>query len=371
MKFIDLDSQYRDLKSRIDERILAVLDSGQYVLGPAVGELEQMLADYVGVKHVIGCANGTDALTLSLLAHGVGPGDGVFVPTFTFFATAESVRLVGATPIFVDIDEATYNIDCDGLESAIGCYQAEGKLNLRGIIPVDLFGLPADYGRLEAIAKQHDLFIVEDGAQGFGATFDGRRVCSFGDIATTSFFPAKPLGAYGDGGAVFTNDDALAEKLRSLHVHGQAANKYDNQYIGLNSRLDTIQAAVLIEKLGVFDDELVRRNEAAAAYTERLSEHFITPVVPDGYTCCWAQYTVRAKEGDRASYQEKLQAAGIPSAVYYKTPMHQQPVFADMGYGKGSLPVSEKLSHEVFSLPMHPYLDEATIDRITSTLTQG
>jgi len=292
----------------------------------------------------------------------------VFVPTFTFFATAESVRLVGATPIFVDVDESTYNIDCDGLEDAIHCYKAAGKLNLRGIIPVDLFGLPADYKRLNDIAGRHDLFILEDGAQGFGATLDGQRVCAFGDIATTSFFPAKPLGCYGDGGAVFTNSDALAEKVRSLHVHGQAADKYENQYIGLNSRLDTIQAAVLIEKLAVFDDELERRNKAAAAYSERLGDDFVVPVVPDGYSCCWAQYTIWSKDGERQHFQDKLKQAGIPSAVYYRKPLHLQSVFDDMSYKVGSLPVSEALSHKVFSLPMHPFLDEETIDTITAAL---
>ncbi len=368
MKFIDLDAQYRQLKPRIDERIHAVLDHGQYVLGPEVRELESRLAEYVGVKHVIGCANGTDALTLSLMALGIGPGDGVFVPSFTFFATAESVRLVGATPIFVDIDEATYNIDCDALEEAIHCHDTAGELRLRGVIPVDLFGLPADYGRIDEIAARHELFVLEDGAQGFGATFDGKRVCAFGDIATTSFFPAKPLGCYGDGGAVFTNDDALAEKLRSLHVHGQSVDKYENQYIGLNSRLDSIQAAVLLEKLAVFDDELERRNKAAAAYSERLADDFVVPVVPDGYTCCWAQYTIRARDGERADFQERLKEAGIPSAVYYRIPLHLQSVFADSGYKPGSLPVSEELSHKVFSLPMHPFLSEETIDSITDAL---
>lgn len=368
MKFIDLDSQYQSLKTRIDERIHAVLDHGQYVLGPEVRELEEKLADYVGVRHVIGCANGTDALTLSLMALGVGPGDGVFVPTFTFFATAESVRLVGATPIFIDVDESTYNIDCAGLEDAIGCYKAAGDLNLRGIVPVDLFGLPADYAKLDEIAKRHDLFILEDGAQGFGATFDGRRVCGFGDIATTSFFPAKPLGCYGDGGAVFTNDDELAAKVRSLHVHGQAVDKYENQYIGLNSRLDTLQAAVLLEKLAVFDDELDRRNKAAAAYSERLQDDFVVPVVPDGYSCCWAQYTIWAKDGERQDFQDRLKAAGIPSAVYYRKPLHLQSVFDAMSYKTGSLPVSESLSHKVFSLPMHPYLTEESIDTITAAL---
>lgn len=371
MKFIDLDAQYRQLKPKIDERIHAVLDHGQYILGPEVRELEKELADYVGVKHVIGCANGTDALTLSLLALGIGPGDGVFVPSFTFFATAESVRLVGATPIFVDIDRATYNLDCDALEQAIHCHQSVGELKLCGVIPVDLFGLPADYGRIGEIAAQNDLFVLEDGAQGFGATFDGKRVCAFGDIATTSFFPAKPLGCYGDGGAVFTNDDQLAEKVRSLHVHGQSVDKYENQYIGLNSRLDSIQAAVLLEKLKVFDDELVRRNEAAAMYTERLKEDFVVPVVPEGYSCCWAQYTIWPKEGTRGEYQALLKEAGIPSAVYYRIPLHLQSVFADSGYKPGSLPVCEELAHKVFSLPMHPFLDEATIDRVTKALTEG
>jgi len=370
MNFIDLESQYQKLKPRIDERIHAVLDHGKYVLGPEVGELERALAEYVGVQHVIGVANGTDALTLSLMALGVGPGDAVFVPTFTFFATAESVRLVGATPIFVDVDESTYNIDCEGLEHAIDCHKTAGKLQLRGIIPVDLFGLPADYDNLDDIAARHDLFIIEDGAQGFGATFDGRRVCSFGDIATTSFFPAKPLGCYGDGGAVFTNDDALAGKLRSLHVHGQSVDKYENQYIGLNSRLDSIQAAVLLEKLTVFDDELVGRNNAAAAYAERLGDDFVVPIVPDGYSCCWAQYTIRPKQGERQMYQDRLKKAGIPTAVYYRIPLHLQSVFEDSGYKPGSLPVSERLSHDVFSLPMHPYLTEEIIDTVSATLTQ-
>lgn len=354
MQFIDLESQYKLLKTKIDTRIHNVLDHGKYIMGPEVFELEEKLAEYVGVKHVITCANGTDALTLAMMVLNIEEGDAVFCPTFTFFATAETVAFANATPVFVDSDEATFNICSKDLEKQIQKVIAEGKLKPKAVISVDLFGLPANYEELQAIADKYDLKVIEDAAQGFGGSINGKMAGAFGDIATTSFFPAKPLGCYGDGGAVFTNNDEYADLLRSYRVHGKGTDKYDNVRIGVNSRLDTIQAAILLEKLAVFPQELINRNKAADSYKESLPSHLVIPEVPEGYVSSWAQYTVRSeqREQDMKVYQEQ----GIPTMVYYRTCMHQQTAFSHLGYQIGDFPVAEKLSKQVYSLPIHGYM---------------
>lgn len=354
MKFIDLEAQYQHLKVRIDKRIQQVLDHGQYIMGPEVKELEDELAEYVGVKHAITCANGTDALTLALMALNIGEGDAVFVPTFTFFASAEAVAFAGATPVFVDSDPNTFNICPSDLEKRIQEEFEKGRLKLKAIMGVDLFGLPANYPEIQKIADNFGLKIVEDAAQGFGGSINGRRAGSFGDIATTSFFPAKPLGCYGDGGAVFTDNDEYAELVKSYRVHGKGRDKYDNVRIGMNSRLDTIQAAILLEKLAEFPSELVSRNKVANNYSDELKDKFQIPIVPEGYTSSWAQYTLVSAERDivMASYKDK----GIPTVVYYGRCMHQQAAFSSLGYSDEDFPVASRLAIQVFSLPMHPYL---------------
>ena len=359
MQFIDLAAQYQHLKTKIDKRIQTVLEHGQYIMGPEVKELEQNLADFVGVKHAITCANGTDALTLSLMALEVGEGDAVFCPTFTFFATAETIAFEKATPVFVDSNPDTFNICPQDLEKRILAVLAQGKLKPKAIIAVDLFGLPAEYEKLEALAKKYDLKLIEDAAQGFGGSITNangqvRKAGAFGDIATTSFFPAKPLGCYGDGGAIFTNDDDYAELIRSYRVHGKGKDKYDNVRIGMNSRLDTLQAAILLEKLAEFPTELENRNKAAQQYTHELSSTYKTPRVPKGYVSSWAQYTLQSD--DRDSAMAKYKAQGIPTVIYYGTCMHEQTAFADLGHKLGDFPIAEKLARSVFSLPMHGYL---------------
>tara|TARA_B110000196_G_C21141784_1_gene664233 strand:+ start:623 stop:1687 length:1065 start_codon:yes stop_codon:yes gene_type:complete len=354
MQFIDLAAQYKHLKTKIDKRIQDVLDHGKYIMGPEVQELEEKLADYVGVKHAITCANGTDALTLAMMVLDIKLGDAVFCPTFTFFATAEVIAYEGATPVFVDSDEATFNICPIDLEKRIQATIAEGKLIPKAIIAVDLFGLPANYPEIQKIADKYNLKLVEDAAQGFGGSINGKKAGSFGDIATTSFFPAKPLGCYGDGGAVFTNNDEYAELIKSYRVHGKGSDKYDNVRIGMNSRLDTIQAAVLLEKLAEFPTELIARNAAAANYEKNLATTFRTPVVPEGYLSSWAQYTLVSDERDAAMAKYKEQ--GIPTMIYYGTCMHQQSAFKGLEYQPGNFPTAEKLAKTVFSLPMHGYL---------------
>jgi len=354
MQFIDLQAQYKHLQDKIDARIRTVLEHGKYIMGPEVQELERQLAEYVGVKHVITCANGTDALQLTMMAFDIKAGDAVFCPTFTFFATAEVAAFAGATPVFVDSDEATFNICPQDLERQIEKVIAEGLLTPKAIIAVDLFGLPANYPELERIAKKFGLKLIEDAAQGFGGEINGQKAGSFGDIATTSFFPAKPLGCYGDGGALFTNDDDLAELLRSYRVHGKGSDKYDNVRIGMNSRLDTIQAAILLEKLAEFPTELVKRNKAAEKYTAELSVRFNTPHVPAGYLSSWAQYTL--VDENRDTIMAEYKAQGVPTMIYYGTCMHEQTAFNYLGYQAGDFPVAEKLARQVFSLPMHPYL---------------
>ncbi|QYK14253.1 DegT/DnrJ/EryC1/StrS family aminotransferase [Shewanella rhizosphaerae] len=354
MQFIDLEAQYLHLKDKINARIQKVLDHGQYIMGPEVQELEQKLAEYVGVKHAITCANGTDALTLAMMVLGIKEGDAVFCPTFTFFATAEVIAYEGATPVFVDSDADTFNICPIDLEKRIQKVIEDGVLTPKAIIAVDLFGLPANYPEIEKVAKKYSLKLVEDAAQGFGGSIKGKRAGSFGDMATTSFFPAKPLGCYGDGGAVFTNNDEYAELIKSYRVHGKGHDKYDNVRIGMNSRLDTIQAAILIEKLAEFPIELINRNRAAKCYELELSPMYVTPKVPQHYVSSWAQYTLMSGERDTvmAAYKDK----GIPTFVYYKTCMHQQTAFEYLNYKVGDFPVAERLAKQVFSLPMHGYL---------------
>ena len=362
MQFIDLKAQYGRIEQNVNARIQAVLEHGKYIMGPEVSELEERLANYVGVKHCVSCANGTDALQLALMAKGIGPGDLVFTTSFTFFATAEVIALVGATPVFVDIEEDTYNICPKSLEAAVKSYKNSDLGSPKAIIAVDLFGLPANYPEIERIASESDLFVIEDGAQGFGGEINGRKACSFGNVATTSFFPAKPLGCYGDGGALFTNDDELVDTLKSLRVHGKGTDKYDNIRIGVNSRLDTIQAAILLEKLAVFPKEVELRNEVAKAYNSGLPEGFILPHVPEGYLSSWAQYTIRHQSLPREELMAKAKKAGIPTAVYYPKGIHQSGAFADLP--TVSLPVTEKVQKEVFSLPMHPYLELRDQDAI-------
>jgi dTDP-4-amino-4,6-dideoxygalactose transaminase len=334
-------------------------------MGPEIDELEHQLAAYCGVNHAISCGSGTDALMLALLAYGVGPGDAVFVPAFTFVATAEPVALFGAVPFFVDVDRNTFNLDPESL--AIAVVEArEMGLKPRGVIPVDLFGLSADYDAIAAIADEQGLFVISDTAQGFGGSRDGCRAGTFGDIAATSFFPAKPLGCYGDGGAVFTDDDTLAAVMRSIRVHGQGSDKYDNVRLGINGRLDTIQAAVLIEKLAIFDDELAARAAIAQRYGNALHNHVTVPQLPAGCSSAWAQYTVLLDNRDRVAAE--LKGQGIPTAIYYPIPLNRQTGYRDYPTATGQAPVSEWLSERALSLPMHPYLDEATQGRICAAL---
>jgi dTDP-4-amino-4,6-dideoxygalactose transaminase len=375
MQFRDLAKQYQVLKNDIDQAMLSVASGAHYIMGPQVKELELQLADYVGVKHCLTCANGTDALTLALKAWGVGPGDAVFVPDFTFFASAEVVALEGATPIFVDVDDITFNIDVVSLEKAISQTLADGKLTPKVIVAVDLFGLPANYPAVKAIAQKYGLLILEDGAQGFGGSINGKRSCSFGDISTTSFFPAKPLGCYGDGGAVFTDNDEWAQLMNSYRVHGKGTDKYDNVRIGMNSRLDTLQAAILQVKLRAFDGEVEQVNLAARRYAELLKDKVKTPVIPEGFGSSWAQYTIQLpSEEQRNRLQAALKEAGIPSMVYYPKPMHAQTAFNHAQCTVHNLQlacddyVANRLCATVLSLPMHPYLEAADIEHVCSIL---
>jgi len=359
--FIDLQAQRRRLGDSVDRAIAKVLDHGHYIMGPEVALFEKALGDFCGARHVVGCGNGTDALHLVLLAEGIGPGDAVFVPAFTFVATAEMAPLVGATPVFVDVDETSFNIDPASLEVAIRTARDAG-LKPRMVIAVDLFGQPADYAAISRIADSHGLTVVADAAQAFGASLGAAKVGTLAKYTTTSFFPAKPLGCYGDGGAVFTDDDNAAALLRSLRIHGKGMDKYDNVRIGLNSRLDTLQAAILLEKLAIFPDEIVARNRVADRYAEGLGDAVAVPKVIEGAVSTWAQYTIR--HADRDGLAARLKEKGVPSAVYYPIPMHRQTGYHAYPVAGGSLPVSDRLSREVISLPMHPYLDPATQDRI-------
>jgi dTDP-4-amino-4,6-dideoxygalactose transaminase len=361
--FIDLGAQRRRLGRSVDEAVLRVIDHGAYIMGPEVAQLEAELAACCGAGHAITCASGTDALALVLMAKGVKSGDAVFCPAFTFAATAEVVAWLGATPVFVDVHARTFNIDPASLKSAIGIAKG-GGLNPAGVIVVDLFGQPADYDSIEPVVTREGLWLLCDAAQSFGATYRGRRVGSIGIATATSFFPAKPLGCYGDGGAVFTDDDALADILRSLRIHGQGADKYDNARVGMNGRMDTIQAAVLIEKLKIFPDEIVARDGVARRYNEAFSEIAIVPEIMNGASSVWAQYTLRLPGIDRGAFQASLMEAGIPTAVYYAKPLHRQTAYKRFPTADGGLPVSDRLATEVVSLPMHPYLTVEVQDRI-------
>jgi len=368
MQFIDLKAQYVRLRDDIDERIRSVLEAQAFIQGPEVRHLESALSEFCGARRVVTCANGTDALQLALMALDIGPGDAVFVPSFTYTATAEVILLLGARPVFVDSDPDTFNIDFESAEAAIDRVRKEGVFRPAALLTVDLFGMPVNYDRARALADQHGLYFISDAAQGFGATYKGRRVgASMADITTTSFFPAKPLGCYGDGGAVFTDNETWADTIRSICLHGKGHEKYDVVRIGVNSRLDTLQAAILLPKLAIFAEELEQRHNVAERYVERLSGKVATPVMPgDQDRFAWAQFTV--KVDDRDLVQSRLKAAGVPSNVYYPRPMHLQPAYVEYGQGEGSLPVAEMLSQVVLSLPMHPYLSEDEIDRVSSAL---
>jgi UDP-2-acetamido-2-deoxy-ribo-hexuluronate aminotransferase len=405
MQFIDLFAQQSRIKDKIDANIQTVLSHGKYIMGPEVAELEQRLAGYVGCKHAVGCASGTDALLMALMAMNVGPGDAVFTSPFTFIATAEVIQLLGATPVFVDIDKETFNMDPNKLESAIKAVQSNNPsihplpkqpisakrgakidssvlgfdirisdLNPRCIIPVDLFGVPADYGHIDAVAEQYGLLVIEDAAQSFGAEMNGKKACSFGHIAATSFFPAKPLGCYGDGGMCFTGDDALAGILQSIRVHGKGNHKYDNARIGINGRLDTIQAAILLAKFDIFPEEIKRRQQVADRYAELLlplvsSGTVVAPKVPDEVQSAWAQYSILADSIEtKARLQSALKEEGIPTAVYYPKPLHLQTAFKNLGYKIGDFPLSEDASKRIFSIPMHPYLTEADQRKIVEVI---
>lgn len=372
LQFIDLQAQYLRVQPEMEEAVINVLRSGKYIMGPQIEELEKQLSSFVEVPHCITCASGTDALVMSLMARGIGPGDAVFAPPFTFVATAEAIATVGATPVFVDVDGDTFNISPERLEEEIASTQKAGILRPRAVIGVDLFGLPADYQRINSTAARGDMFVVEDAAQSFGARAGNRRSCALASVACTSFFPAKPLGCYGDGGAVFTDDAALAEVLRSIRVHGQGSHKYDNIRLGITGRLDTVQAAILLVKLQVFESELADRQRIAAAYSEAIRGAGLPlqlQSVAQGETSAYAQYSVLAASAtDRDLMITRLAERRVPTMVYYPKPLHLQPAFAYLGYRKGDFPVSEDISTRIFSLPMHPYLTEEAIESIVAAL---
>lgn len=382
LPFIDLKAQFELVGADINKRVLEVLASTQYIMGPQVSEMETALARFANAKHCVSCASGTDALLMGLMALEIGPGDAVFTTPFTFVATAEVIALTGATPIFVDIDPLTYNIDVAELEKALKAFTGHDKtyplpkgaeitnLTPKAVIPVDLFGLACDYDALNAIAAKYNLTVLQDAAQAFGAQYKGRRTCGLTPISATSFFPAKPLGCAGDGGAIFTNDDALLEKLHSIRVHGQSDDKYNNVRIGINGRMDTIQAAVILAKLPIFEQEIAQRQMVAKAYTARLSElkDCKTPVVPEGYLSVWAQYSIMSSR--KTELMNALKDAEIPTACYYPIPLHLQGAFSYLGYKTGDMPVAEACAKDIFSLPMHPYLKIADIERICDIITR-
>ncbi len=369
MKFIDLNKQYSRIKTQVNKDILNNLEKGDYILGENVSKLEKRLSRYVGVTECITCASGTDALLIPLMAYQIGAGDAVFTTNFSYFATTEVISLVGAAPIFVDIDNQTFNIDPSLLEQQILQTLNDGKLIPKAIIAVDLFGQLADYQKIQEIAKKYNLILIEDAAQSFGATFKDKKSCSFGDVSATSFFPAKPLGCYGDGGAIFTNDKKLADLCRSIRVHGKGKDKYDNIRVGLNSRLDTIQASVLLNKLNIFDDELIQRNKIADSYNQKLNEHLITPYVSEENISSWAQYSLLAKSSDeRDRLMQYLKNKGIPTAIYYKKLFSDLEIYRDNICSK--FPVSAKISDRIFSIPMHPYLEDNDINQITNSIKE-
>jgi dTDP-4-amino-4,6-dideoxygalactose transaminase len=374
MDFIDLKKQYQIIKPSVLKRINDILDRAGFIMGKEIFDLEEKLAQSVGTKYCLTCSSGTDALLLPLMAKGIGSGDAVFTTTFTFIATAEVISLLGATPVFVDIDPQTYNIDPQKLREEIIKVKSRKQIteafpkNLtpKAIIPVDLFGLCANYDEIDTIAKEFDLFVLEDAAQSFGAEYKGKKACSLGDMAATSFFPAKPLGCYGDGGAVFCNDKDIFETLKSLRIHGQGSDKYENVRIGINGRMDTIQAAVLLAKMEIFDKEQKLRQNVAQRYSDALNKKFITPTIPKHYNSAWAQYSLQGE--NREQIMASLKKEGIPTAIYYPKPLHLQKAFAYLGYEKGQCQVAEKIAENIFSLPMHPYLGEKDQDLIIRTM---
>ncbi len=391
MHFIDLAAQQKRIRHKIESNISTILDHGKYIMGPEIKQLEERLADYVGVKNAVGCASGTDALLMALMACQVGPGDAIFTSPFTFIATAEVISLLGATPVFVDIDPQTFNIDPAKLDLAIAAIKNNDPnihplpithnplpithnplpITPKGIIPVDLFGLPANYDQIDAVAAKNDLFVIEDAAQSFGGELNGKKACAFGNIACTSFFPAKPLGCYGDGGMCFTDDDKLSEVMASIRVHGKGHHKYDNVRIGVNGRLDTLQAGILLAKFDIFPEEIALRQQVAQRYTELLSHYLspITPYLPPDTKSAWAQYSILAKDSaQRTALQNKLKEVQIPTAIYYPKPLHLQSAFSDLGYKNGDFPVSEDCSDRIFSLPMHPYLAEEDLKKIAEII---
>tara|TARA_B100000131_G_scaffold24367_1_gene23428 strand:- start:194 stop:1324 length:1131 start_codon:yes stop_codon:yes gene_type:complete len=368
MEFIDLKTQQNRIRDGLKTRFDRILDHGAYIMGPEVDELEEKLADYCGVKHAISCSSGTDALLIPLMAWGVGPGDAVFTTPFTYVATAEVIALLGATPVFVDVYESTFNIDCEKLELAIQSTISEGKLKPKAIIPVDLFGVPARYRLIDDIAKKYDLKVIEDAAQSFGASIRNQKVGTFGDVAATSFYPAKPLGCYGDGGAIFTDNDDLAEKCKAIRIHGTTTDRYHSELIGLNGRLDSMQAAVLLEKLTIFDEELDLRQNISNQYRENINH---CQYIPDDYVSSHALFSiVLDSEKERKKKIEKLKENTIPTVVYYKYPIHLMEGFAYLGYQKGDFSVSEQLSQRIVSLPMHPYLHQKEIDQVIKFSTR-
>ena len=376
IRFIDLAAQQELILPAINQRIKNVLAHGQYIMGPEVAELERTLETYLGVKYAITCASGTDALLMALMSIGIGPGDAVLTTPFTFVATAEVIALLGATPVFVDVDSGTFNLDPDCLEAALAALMGAGNYPLpRGlkqdltpkcIIPVDLFGLPANYDRINAIAEKYNLIVLADAAQSFGATIHDKKACTCAHIAATSFFPSKPLGCYGDGGAVFTSDEVLSEKLKSIRAHGKGREKYDNVRIGINGRMDTIQAAILLEKMMVFDHELALRQDIASRYQNFLGHDTALQVIPDNFKSVWAQFSVLSE--DREMLINRLGTENIPTAIYYPRPLHLQKAFNFLNYTPEDFPVSTRLSRTIFSLPMHPYLKFGEVDRICDLL---
>lgn len=368
IEFVDLKAQYAAYKQEIDEAVQTVMDHGRFIMGPEVGRLEKALSDFCGARHSIGCSSGTDALLMMMMADGVGPGDAIFVPSFTFTATAEVPLLLRATPVFVDADADDFNMDLDDLERRIAAVKAEGRLTPRGILGLDLFGLPADYAKMQAIADAHGMHLWSDAAQSFGASVGAKKVGTLTRMTATSFFPAKPLGCAGDGGAVFTDDDDLADVMRSIRAHGKGGSKYDIARVGLNARLDTLQAAILLAKLPHFQDELDRRETVSQAYDQLLANAVKTPTRRQGRSSAWAQYTIQVDPARRDAIAGALKEKGIPSAVYYPLPMHLQTAYRDLGGGEGSLPVCEKLSGTVLSLPMHPFLTEGEIERVADAV---
>lgn len=367
--FIDLKTQYAAIKDTVDAGIRRVLDHGQYIMGPEVAACEKRLAAFAGSKHCLTVSSGTDALVAPLMALGIGPGDAVFLPTFTFTATAEVVVLVGAKPVYVDVHPRRFNIEAKHLAKQVAAVKKEGKYRPRAVISVDLFGLPADYADLNKLCEAEGLVLIDDAAQSYGGALNNKRVGSLAPITATSFFPAKPLGCYGDGGAIFLDDDALAAKMVSIRVHGQGRSKYEVERVGLNARFDKIQAAVILAKLDVFEGELERRQKVAERYTQALGRAIETPEIPAGYRSAWAQYTILSDKRDAIA--AALKDEGVPTAIYYPIPMHLQAAYREHGEGEGSCPVSEKLAKRVLSLPMHPYLDDATIDRIAGIVRRA